>query len=290
MGRDYNCRLRSAAPRLEPGLPELPEVETTRRGVAPHVAGRKILRVEVREPRLRWPVPDALVAELPGQRFSAVERRAKYLLFRCSSGTLLVHLGMSGSLRIVGAGEPPGKHAHADIVFDSGKALRYTDPRKFGCLLWQAAASGEHPLLAGLGPEPLGGGFDGALLHRAGRGRKTAVKNLIMDSRTVVGVGNIYACEALFLAGIHPARACGRISLARYEALAAAIRKVLARAIRAGGTTLRDFSGGDGRPGYFKQRLHVYGRGGESCVSCGASLRELRLGQRATVFCPACQR
>jgi len=290
MERDYNCGLRCATPRPEPGLPELPEVETTRRGVAPHVTGRKILRVEVREPRLRWPIPDALAAELAGQRFSAVERRAKYLLFRCFRGTLIVHLGMSGSLRIVGAGEPPGKHAHVDIAFDSGKSLRYTDPRKFGCLLWQAAAAGEHPLLAGLGPEPLGESFNGALLHRASRCRTTAVKNLIMDSRTVVGVGNIYACEALFLAGIHPARACGRISLARYEALAAAIRKVLADAIRAGGTTLRDFSGGDGRPGYFKQRLRVYGRGGESCVSCGANLRERRLSQRATVFCPACQR
>ena len=271
-------------------MPELPEVETTRRGVAPHVIGPGILRVDVREPRLRWPVPDALAAELPGERFVAVERRAKYLLFACSRGVLLVHLGMSGSLRLVAAEEPPARHAHVDIVFDSGQALRYTDPRKFGCLLWRPAGAGEHPLLAGLGPEPLGDGFDGGLLYRSSRGRRTAVKQLIMDSRIVVGVGNIYACEALFRAGIHPARACGRISAARYARLAEAIREVLGNAIAAGGTTLRDFSGGDGRPGYFRQRLQVYGRGGESCVNCAMRLREIRLSQRSTVFCPACQR
>ncbi len=270
-------------------MPELPEVETTRRGVEPLVLDRQIVRVDVRERRLRWPIPDALADELTGRRFTSVGRRAKYLLFQCESGVLIVHLGMSGSLRLTPADEPPGKHAHVDIVFDSGKALRYTDPRKFGSMLWQPLDAGEHPLLRGLGPEPLGDDFNGALLYRKSRGRKTAVKNLIMDSRIVVGVGNIYACEALFLAGIHPSRACGRISAQRYEKLAETIRTVLGKAICAGGTTLRDFSGGDGRPGYFKQELNVYGRGGESCVRCSASLREIRLGQRSTVFCPACQ-
>ncbi len=271
-------------------MPELPEVETTRRGLSPHVLQREILRVVVREPRLRWPVPESLGEELPGQWFTSVDRRAKYLLFACSRGALLVHLGMSGSLRMAPVGEAPGKHAHVDLVFDSGQALRYTDPRRFGSLLWQPAGTGEHPLLQDLGPEPLGDDFDGELLYRKSRGRRTAVKPFIMDSRIVVGVGNIYACEALFLAGIHPARACGRISAMRYRRLAEAIRAVLGNAIRAGGTTLRDFSGGDGRPGYFRQQLHVYGRGGEECPHCRGSLRELRLGQRATVFCPACQR
>lgn len=270
-------------------MPELPEVETTRRGVEPHVLDRQIVRVDVRERRLRWPIPDALADELTGKRFTSVGRRAKYLLFQCEGGVLLVHLGMSGSLRLTPADEPPGKHAHVDIVFDSGKALRYTDPRKFGSMLWQPLGAGEHPLLQGLGPEPLGDDFNGALLYRKSRRRKTAVKNLIMDSRIVVGVGNIYACEALFLAGIHPSRACGRISEQRYEKLAETIRTVLGNAICAGGTTLRDFSGGDGRPGYFKQELNVYGRGGESCVRCSARLCEIRLGQRSTVFCPACQ-
>lgn len=270
-------------------MPELPEVETTRRGVELHVLDRRIVRVEVRERRLRWPVPDALAEELPGRRFTSVGRRAKYLLFQCESGVLLVHLGMSGSLRLTPADEPPGKHAHVDIVFDSGKALRFTDPRKFGSLHWQPAGAGEHPLLHGLGPEPLGDEFSGGLLYRKSRGRKTAVKHLIMDSRTVAGVGNIYACEALFLAGIHPARACGRISARRYEKLAETIRSVLAEAIRSGGTSLRDFTGGDGRPGYFRQRLNVYGREGKECVRCSAGLRELRLGQRSTVFCPSCQ-
>ena len=270
-------------------MPELPEVETTRRGVSPHVIDREIIRVEVREPRLRWPVPGSLAQTLRGERFSAVRRRAKYLLFECAPGVLLVHLGMSGSLRLAPADEPPGKHAHVDIAFDSGQALRYTDPRRFGSLLWQPAGAGEHPLLLGLGPEPLGEQFNGGLLYRKSRGRRVAVKNLIMDSRVVVGIGNIYACEALFLTGIHPARACGGISAARYRRLAETIRTVLGEAIKAGGTTLRDFSGGDGRPGYFKQRLHVYGRGGEDCRACSGKLRELRLGKRATVFCPACQ-
>lgn len=270
-------------------MPELPEVETTRRGVERHVLERQIVRVIVREPQLRWPVPEELGERLLGRHFNAVGRRAKYLLFQCEGGVLLLHLGMSGSLRLAQADEPPGKHAHVDIVFDSGTALRFTDPRKFGSVHWQPADAGEHPLLQGLGPEPLGNEFSGALLYRKSRGRKTAVKHLIMDSRTVAGVGNIYACEALFLAGIHPARACGRISAQRYQKLAETIRSVLGEAIRAGGTSLRNFTGGDGKPGYFKQELNVYGRGDEDCLRCSARLREIRLGQRSTVFCPSCQ-
>ncbi len=282
-------RRRSCLPPLEAELPELPEVETTRRGVAPHVIDREIVRVVVREKRLRWPVPDKLGDELVGQRFSSVDRRGKYLLLHCSRGVLIIHLGMSGGLRLTPADELPGKHAHIDIAFDSGTALRYTDTRKFGSFHWQAAGEGEHPLLRSLGPEPLGEGFDGGLLYRQSRGRRIAVKSLIMNSRIVVGVGNIYACESLFRAGIHPARACGRIAARRYDKLAQSIRSVLGGAIRAGGTTLRDFTGGDGRPGYFRQELKVYGRGGEKCVFCGETLRGIRLGQRATVFCPKCQ-
>lgn len=270
-------------------MPELPEVETTRRGVEPHVLGRQIVRVDVRERRLRWPVPDALSDELPGSRFTSVGRRAKYLLFQCGSGVLLVHLGMSGSLRLVPANEPPSKHAHVDIVFDSGTTLRFTDPRKFGSVLWHPLDSGEHPLLQGLGPEPFGDEFSGTLLYYKSRGRKTAVKNLIMDSRVVVGVGNIYASEALFLAGIHPARNCGRISLGRYDRLSDAIRTVLGKAICAGGTSLRDFTGSDGKPGYFELQLNVYGRVGKNCLRCSAELRGIRQGQRSTVYCPNCQ-
>jgi len=269
-------------------MPELPEVETTRRGVAPHVVDRQIVRVDVREQRLRWPVPEAL-AELPGQRFCSVGRRSKYLKFHCTAGTLLVHLGMSGSLRLVAADAAPGKHAHVDIVFDNAIALRYIDPRRFGSMHWLPTGTGEHPLLAGLGPEPLDEALDLAHLYRASRGRRLAVKQFIMDSRVIAGVGNIYACEALFLAGIHPGRPSGTISAKRYRRLTEAVRDVLGKAVAAGGTTLRDFLGGDGRPGYFSQQLHVYGRGGEPCTKCSGSLRELRLGQRSTVFCPSCQ-
>jgi formamidopyrimidine-DNA glycosylase len=270
-------------------MPELPEVETTRRGVEPHCLGRMVRRVIVREPRLRWPVPDQLALSLPGQAIEAVERRGKYLLFRTAAGSLLVHLGMSGSLRMIATGVPPGRHDHIDVLLEGGVCLRYHDPRRFGCFLW--LAPGElHPLLAKLGPEPLSPEFDGQLLYRRSRGRKGPIKNLIMDGKVVVGVGNIYANEALFLSGIRPDRAAGRISLARYQQLADNIKLVLASAIKQGGTTLRDFVGGDGRPGYFAQQLLVYGRSGQSCKRCGGLLRELRLGQRSSVYCVTCQR
>ncbi|AJE17077.1 bifunctional DNA-formamidopyrimidine glycosylase/DNA-(apurinic or apyrimidinic site) lyase [Stutzerimonas balearica] len=270
-------------------MPELPEVETTRRGIAPHLLGQTIERVVVRDRRLRWPIPEDLDARLSGQRIEAVERRAKYLLIRVQSGTLIAHLGMSGSLRLVPAELPAAKHEHVDILLGSGQALRYTDPRRFGALLWSELPL-EHPLLASLGPEPLDEGFDGRRLYELSRGRSMAVKPFIMDNAVVVGVGNIYASEALFAAGIDPRRPAGGISRARYERLAAEIRRILAMAIERGGTTLRDFVGGDGKPGYFQQELFVYGRGGAFCKQCGSTLREVRLGQRASVYCGRCQR
>lgn len=270
-------------------MPELPEVETTRRGIAPHLLGQTIERVVVRDRRLRWPIPEDLDVRLSGQRIEAVERRAKYLLIRVQSGTLIAHLGMSGSLRLVPAELPAAKHEHVDILLGSGQALRYTDPRRFGALLWSELPL-EHPLLASLGPEPLDEGFDGRRLYELSRGRSMAVKPFIMDNAVVVGVGNIYASEALFAAGIDPRRPAGGISRARYERLAAEIRRILAMAIERGGTTLRDFVGGDGKPGYFQQELFVYGRGGGFCKQCGSTLREVRLGQRASVYCGRCQR
>ncbi|MFC0710148.1 bifunctional DNA-formamidopyrimidine glycosylase/DNA-(apurinic or apyrimidinic site) lyase [Azorhizophilus paspali] len=270
-------------------MPELPEVETTRRGIAPHLVGRRVERVVVRERRLRWPIPEDLDVRLSGQRIEAVERRAKYLLIRAEAGTLIGHLGMSGSLRLVEAGLPAARHEHVDILLESGLALRYTDPRRFGALLWSADPL-EHELLRRLGPEPLGEDFDGERLYRLSRGKSVAVKPFIMDNAVVVGVGNIYASEALFAAGIDPRRAAGSVSRARYRRLAEEIRRILAQAIECGGTTLRDFVGGDGKPGYFQQTLLVYGRGGEFCKVCGSTLHEVRLGQRASVYCGRCQR
>ena len=267
-------------------MPELPEVETTRRGVTPHVLDRLIVRVVVREPRLRWPVPDALAEELPGKRFTSVGRRQSICFSvrtgYCSDTCSRKSADNARRTRL------QASNAHVDNVHSARGSV--TDRENSAACSGSRRGSGEHSLLQGLGPEPLGDEFGGDLLHGISRGRRTVVKSLIMDSRVVAGVGNIYACEALFLAGIHPARACGRISAARYEKLAESIRLVLGEAIRAGGTSLRDFTGGDGRPGYFKQQLNVYGRVGEDCVRCSATLRESRLGQRSTVFCPSCQR
>jgi len=269
-------------------VPELPEVETTRRGIAPHLVGRRLVGFEVRNAALRWPV--VLPEALRGQTVSAVERRAKYLLIRCDSGTLIVHLGMSGSLRVVAAAAPPGKHDHVDLQLDSGCVLRLNDPRRFGSVHWHAQAPEGHWLLARLGVEPLSEAFTGAYLKRAARRRRVCVKNLLMDGRVVVGVGNIYANEALFLARIRPTLRAGRVTLASYQRLAGAVRQVLGDAIGMGGTTLRDFVNQDGQPGYFRQSLYVYGREGLPCRVCGAALKGLRLGQRASVFCPNCQR
>ncbi|MFO7648063.1 bifunctional DNA-formamidopyrimidine glycosylase/DNA-(apurinic or apyrimidinic site) lyase [Halomonas sp. 3H] len=273
-------------------MPELPEVETTRRGIAPHVEGREVSEVIVRQPRLRVPVPTDLVDRLVGARVGELARRAKYLLVPlegAARGTLLWHLGMSGSLRIVRIGELPRKHDHIDLVLDDGAILRYHDPRRFGFVDWLAGTPEQDPRLSRLGPEPLSAAFDGERLFALSRGRRLAVKPFLMDNAVVVGVGNIYAAEALFLAGIDPRRAAGRISRERYERLAGAVKEVLAAAITQGGTTLRDFVGGTGEPGYFKQRLNVYGRDGQPCRRCGSELRLVTLGQRASVFCSRCQ-
>ena len=271
-------------------MPELPEVETTRRGIAPHLAGRTISRLVVREPRLRWPVPRGLAAALRGQRIIGVRRRAKYLLLETANGTLIIHLGMSGRLRLIPAGEPPGAHDHIDLELADGNALRFTDPRRFGCWLWTRGDPLAHRLLARLGPEPLEASFNGAYLYQRSRQRKLAIKSLLMDSHVVVGVGNIYANEALYLAGIHPQRAAGRVGAQRCERLAGAVKQVLENAIRQGGTTLRDFTNGAGKPGYFQQSLNVYGRRGASCPGCGGDICESRIGQRSTFYCPRCQR
>ncbi|WP_454254215.1 bifunctional DNA-formamidopyrimidine glycosylase/DNA-(apurinic or apyrimidinic site) lyase [Pseudomonas sp. Marseille-Q8238] len=270
-------------------MPELPEVETTRRGIAPYLEGQRVSRVIVRERRLRWPIPEDLDIRLSGQRIVGVERRAKYLLMNAESGTLIGHLGMSGNLRLVECGLPAAKHEHVDIELESGLALRYTDPRRFGALLWSQDPL-NHELLVRLGPEPLTDLFDGERLYQLSRGRSMAIKPFIMDNAVVVGVGNIYASEVLFAAGIDPRREAGTVSRARYVRLAGEIKRILAHAIERGGTTLRDFVGGDGQPGYFQQELFVYGRGGEFCKACGSTLREVKLGQRASVYCPSCQR
>ena len=269
-------------------MPELPEVETSRRGIEPHIVGGTVSRVVIRERRLRWPVSRNVDKCLPGQVITSVGRRAKYLLLNTSTGSAILHLGMSGSVCILEPGAPAGIHDHVDIEFDSGRMLRYRDPRRFGSLHWSRKPL-SHRLLKDLGPEPLGTDFDGNYLWRKSRGRKVSVKQFIMNAHIVVGVGNIYASEALFAAGIHPCRAAGRVALRRYEALAAATRDVLERAIRAGGTTLRDFSGGEGQAGYFKQQLDVYGREDLPCRRCATPVTAIVQGQRSTYYCKNCQ-
>jgi len=270
-------------------MPELPEVETTRLGLLPHLQGRRITAVTLHRPDLRWPIPPAVAALLQGQRIETVRRRAKYLLLDTAAGSALLHLGMSGSLRVLDAAAPLKLHDHVEMALDSGRVLRFNDPRRFGCLLWQASGQ-EHPLLQGLGPEPLSPGFDGDYLFARSRGRKAPVKSFLMDQRTVVGVGNIYAAESLYRAGIAPLRAAGRVSRERYQALALSIKDILAHAITRGGTTLRDFISPDGAPGYFEQELSAYGRGGQPCPGCGRKLRQASIGQRTSVWCSHCQR
>ena len=274
-------------------MPELPEVETTRRGLAPHIEGKRIRDVVLRRPDLRWPIPGEVREQLPGQRINAVRRRAKYLLVDTDAGSALLHLGMTGSLRVLPASTPVTAHDHVDFSLSSGRVLRFNDPRRFGCLLWQPAGQ-THELLQSLGPEPLGDAqqetlFDGDYLFARSRGRKAPVKTFLMDQRTVVGVGNIYAAESLFRAGISPLREAGKVSRERYVALAAAVQDILGYAIIRGGTTLRDFISPDGMPGYFEQELQAYGRGGEPCLRCGRALRSASIGQRASVWCSHCQ-
>ena len=269
-------------------MPELPEVETARRGIAPHIEGETIAAVVIRDRRLRWPVSLDVDKQLPGATVTTVERRAKYLLINTSNGSAILHLGMSGHVHIVDRGTPAGVHDHVDIEFSNEKALRLTDPRRFGSLHWCENPQ-EHALIRNLGPEPLGNDFDGQYLWSRSRGRRVAVKQFIMNAHIVVGVGNIYANESLFIAGIHPKRAAGRIALHRYEKLATAIKDVLERAIKAGGTTLRDFYGGDGEAGYFRQQLEVYDREGEECRRCATPITAIVLGQRSTYYCKNCQ-
>ena len=270
-------------------MPELPEVETTRLGLQPHAEGHVIAAVTVRQPQLRWPVPDA-IGHAVDQEVTRLERRGKWLIWRLSAGSLLWHLGMSGSFRVWHNPPAPGRHDHIDVIFDAGHVIRYTDPRRFGALLLGGSDPLAHPRLASLGPEPLGGDFSGQWLYRLGRNRRVAVKNFIMNAAVVVGVGNIYACEALFAAGIDPRRAAGRISLQRYQRLAEQIKATLGQAIEAGGTTLSDFTDSHGQPGYFAQKLSVYGREGQPCRACARPVRRIVQGQRSTFFCPRCQR
>ncbi len=270
-------------------MPELPEVETTRRGIEPHLLGQRVIAATLRRPDLRWPIPAAISTILVGQRIDSIERRAKYLLLHTGAGSALLHLGMSGSLRVLPIDAPVRAHDHVDLVFGSGRLLRFHDPRRFGCLLWQAPGE-THSLLRQLGPEPLGDHFDGDYLFALSRARSVAVKTFLMDQSIVVGVGNIYVAEALFEAGVRPARRVGRVTRAEFHAIAAAIRRILNHAIERGGTTLRDFLRPDGEPGYFEQELFVYGREGEPCRHCNTPIRASRLQQRASFYCARCQR
>jgi len=249
---------------------------------------RQISCVTVRDPRLRWPIP-ADVHKAEGQKVVRLRRRAKYLLIELERGTLIIHLGMSGSLRVLSESKAPEKHDHFDIELENGICVRFNDPRRFGAFLWTNDKADSHELLSQLGPEPLSDDFTADYLYRRSRGRRVAIKNFIMNGHVVVGVGNIYASEALFMAGIHPQRAAGKTSLKRYAGLVDSIRDVLSRAIRQGGTTLRDFVNSDGSPGYFAQELLVYDRAGGDCFQCGASIRQKVIGQRSSYYCPGCQ-
>ena len=270
-------------------MPELPEVETSRRGIEPYLVGERIRKIIIREKRLRWPVRADVVKQLTDQTVTTVSRRAKYLLINTGNGSGMIHLGMSGSVFIVDRGTPASVHEHFDFDLASGKTLRYRDPRRFGSLHWTRDPA-KHKLIRSLGPEPLGDSFSGDYLWQRSRGRRVNIKQFIMNANIVVGVGNIYASEALFLAGINPHRAAGRVSLQRYELLADVIRQVLQQAIDAGGTTLRDFYGGDGEAGYFQQELSVYGRDDEPCKQCKRPISVVVLGQRSTFYCKNCQR
>lgn len=271
-------------------MPELPEVETIRRDLAPVLAGRRIVRAAVHDRRLRYGVPPGLERRLRGATVRSVDRRAKFLLLGFDAGTLLVHLGMSGRIWIARAGEPRARHDHFEFETDAGTVIRLRDPRRFGALLWQPRAAPPHRLLAQLGPEPLSDAFDGAYLYRATRGRGIAIKQALMDARLVAGVGNIYASEALHEAGIHPKLPARRLGQARCARLAAAVRRTLERAIRAGGSTLRDYVSGAGEAGRFQHDFRVYGRTGLPCAACGSPIRLIRQGQRSTWYCPRCQR
>ena len=271
-------------------MPELPEVETTLRGIEPYIINKKINDILVRQSSLRWEVPVKKLKEnIVGKSFSKIKRRAKYLIFTSNLGNLIIHLGMSGSLKILLNMEAPNKHDHIDIKFEDKSLLRFTDPRRFGSFHWTNKAT-EHPLLMNLGPEPLGNHFSGEHLFNFSRGRKLPVKNFIMNSKTIAGIGNIYASESLFEAGIKPHKAAGKISLPKYENLAYSIKRILQESINLGGTSLKDFVGGEGKPGFYKPYLAVYGREGKKCKNCVTILKNIRIGQRSSVFCSNCQK
>lgn len=270
-------------------MPELPEVETTVRGISVHILKQKLTDIVIRHTQLRWPIPQSMKQLLLGQTLKEITRRGKYILLTFDHGTLIFHLGMSGRLRILLAHQAPQKHDHVDLFFNH-ICLRFTDPRRFGALLWTKDDPYQHDLLKNIGPEPLMADFNGQYLWTESRGRKVSIKHFLMDSKIVAGIGNIYAVEALFLAGIRPQRAAGKISLKEYQKIAQAIKHVLNHAIKKGGTTLKDFSDPAGNPGYFSLKLKVYGRGGMPCVKCGKTLKAIRQGQRATVYCVHCQK
>lgn len=269
-------------------MPELPEVETTRKGIQPHIENQMITRIVIRQHQLRWKVPSTLPQQLRNKKVDDVMRRGKYLLFKIDCGTLVLHLGMSGSLRILTKATPPQKHDHIDIEFANKKILRFTDPRRFGAMLWMN--NNDHPLLAKLGPEPLTKDFSAKYLVRLAQNKIVAIKSFIMDSKIVVGVGNIYAAEALFLSKIDPAKPAKTLSQEQMERLVKAIKRILRQAIQQGGTTLKDFVNSEGKPGYFVNKLKVYGRDGLPCVTCHEPLSSMRIGQRNTVYCQHCQR
>jgi len=271
-------------------MPELPEVETTLRGLSPHLSRQRIRQVIIRNPNLRWPVPADLPAILRNQTVRKLSRRAKYLLLQCDSGTLILHLGMSGSLRVLPANTPAEKHDHFDLVLENGTLMRLRDPRRFGAVLWHEGDIAQHTLLASLGPEPLLDDFNSEYLYRVTRKRSAAIKQVIMDSHVVVGVGNIYASESLFHAGVRPQRAANKLSLPRCARLVQTIRETLSASIAQGGSTLRDFTDSNGKPGYFQQSYMVYGRTGEPCRICGSAIKQIVQGQRSTYYCPRCQK
>jgi formamidopyrimidine-DNA glycosylase len=280
-------------------VPELPEVEVIRRGIAPHLEGRHIADVTIRNPNLRWPVPPNIAETLRGLKINSVARRAKYLLLNCGEGSVILHLGMSGSLRLLTPSEAtpaglaavaPQKHDHIDLILDNGAIFRLRDPRRFGAMLWSYNDVLRHELLVQLGPEPLDAEFDGAVLYKKTRGRSASIKQVLMNSRVIAGVGNIYASEALFHARINPLSPADGISLNRYRKLAEAIKRTLNLAIEAGGSSLRDFVNSDGKPGYFQQQYWVYGRAGKPCRECGTHIMQIRQGQRSSFYCPLCQK
>ena len=270
-------------------MPELPEVETTLKGIKPHIDQQVVSEVIVRQPKMRWPIPPE-IQDMKGEMIESVKRRGKYLLLETAQGTALIHLGMSGSLRVVEAGSAHEKHDHVDICFENNKAIRLRDPRRFGAVLWTTKNPLKHKLIRSLGPEPLGEDFHTDYIFEQSRGRKVSIKQFIMNGHIVVGVGNIYVCESLFKAGISPKRLAGKVSKARYEKLVGIIKEVLEAAIEQGGTTLKDFVQAEGQPGYFQQQLSVYGRKGEACQVCDADIKQITQGQRSTFYCGKCQR